>query len=62
MEDQLWALKSLHINAETINASSSKEHVKKIHDAMLDDASDLKLLYVTPEKLAKSKVLNLYLT
>jgi ATP-dependent DNA helicase Q1 len=56
MEDQLWSLKSLNINADTINASSSKEHVKKIHDAMLDADSDLKLLYVTPEKLAKSKM------
>ena len=56
MEDQLWTLKSLNINADTINASSPKEHVKKIHDAMLDTDSDLKLLYVTPEKLAKSKM------
>ena len=30
--------------------------MKKIHDAMLDADSDLKLLYVTPEKLAKSKM------
>ena len=56
MEDQLWSLKSLNINADTINASSSKEHVKRIHDAMCDNESDLKLLYVTPEKLAKSKM------
>jgi ATP-dependent DNA helicase Q1 len=56
MEDQLWILKSLNINADTLNGSSSKEHVKKIQSDMVDANSDLKLLYVTPEKLAKSKV------
>lgn len=56
MEDQLWLLKSLNINAETLNGSSSKDHVAKIHSEMLDKKSSLKILYVTPEKLAKSKI------
>jgi ATP-dependent DNA helicase Q1 len=56
MEDQLWMLKRLEIKAESINSSSTKEHVKYIHDQMIDPKSDLKLLYVTPERLAKSKM------
>lgn len=56
MEDQLWLLKSLNINAETLNSSSSKDQVKKIHSEMVDSKSSLKILYVTPEKLAKSKI------
>nr|QNH68105.1 ATP-dependent DNA helicase Q1 [Brachionus koreanus] len=56
MEDQLWLLKSLNINADTLNSTSSKDHVTKIHSQMLDNKSSLKILYVTPEKLAKSKI------
>jgi ATP-dependent DNA helicase Q1 len=60
IEDQLWLLKSLSgcssSVAECLNASSSKEHVKQVHEAMLNASSPLRLLYVTPEKLAKSKM------
>jgi ATP-dependent DNA helicase Q1 len=56
VEDQLWYLKSVGINADTLNASSSKDDVKRIHSDMCDMQSTLKLLYVTPEKLAKSKM------
>lgn len=56
VEDQLWILNSLNIKASTLNASSSKEDVKYIHQQMTDSKSDLKILYVTPEKLAKSKM------
>ncbi len=58
IEDQLWILKALNINAQTLNSASSKEHVKLVHDQMTskNNASDLSLLYVTPEKLAKSKM------
>ncbi|CAF0778106.1 unnamed protein product [Brachionus calyciflorus] len=56
MEDQLWMLKTLNINAETLNSSCSKEHVKYIQNEMVDKNSNLKILYVTPEKLAKSKI------
>ena len=56
MEDQLWILRSLGIRADTLNGSSTKEHVKLIQTEMVDPKSSLKLLYVTPEKLAKSKM------
>ena len=41
--------------AKLFNANTSKEDGKAIIAAMLDKKSPLKLLYVTPEKLAKSK-------
>ncbi|XP_034500564.1 ATP-dependent DNA helicase Q1 isoform X2 [Ailuropoda melanoleuca] len=56
MEDQLMVLKQLGISATTLNASSSKEHVKWVHAEMVNKSSKLKLIYVTPEKIAKSKM------
>ncbi|KAM8974320.1 ATP-dependent DNA helicase Q1 [Pelodytes ibericus] len=56
MEDQLMVLKRLGISATSLNASSSKEHVKWVHAEMIDKKSQLKLIYVTPEKIAKSKL------
>lgn len=55
MEDQLMALHDLKVAAEMLNASSSKEVVNSVHSAMTDAKASMKLLYVTPEKLAKSK-------
>lgn len=56
MEDQLMAVKRYGIEAAMLNASSSKDEVGRVHYAMTDKANDvLKLLYVTPEKIAKSK-------
>ncbi|XP_074660156.1 uncharacterized protein LOC141912708 isoform X2 [Tubulanus polymorphus] len=55
MEDQLMALENLGIYAALLNASSTKEEVKHVHDAMTNQSSNLKLLYVTPEKLKQSK-------
>ena len=55
MEDQLFALHKLAVSAKLLNASSAKEEVNSVHSAMTDKKADLKLLYVTPEKLAKSK-------
>ena len=55
MEDQLMFLKDLSINAELLNASSTKEHVNAVHNAMVDKKAGLKMLYVTPEKISKSK-------
>ena len=55
MEDQLMGLHRLRVNASLLNASSSREEVNSVHAAMTDKKSPLKLLYVTPEKLAKSK-------
>ena len=53
MEDQLWALDALGVNAAKLTAASSKEQVRQVHGDMLDAKSTLKLLYVTPEKIAK---------
>lgn len=55
MEDQLIALHRLGIKSEMLNASCSREKVNSVHAAMVDKKSGLKLLYVTPEKIAKSK-------
>ncbi|XP_078276096.1 ATP-dependent DNA helicase Q1 [Rhinoraja longicauda] len=56
MEDQLMVLEQLNIPSTMVNSNSTKEHVKWVHDEMLNKSSKLKLLYVTPEKIAKSKV------
>ncbi|CAI5786444.1 ATP-dependent DNA helicase Q1 [Podarcis lilfordi] len=56
MEDQLMMLEQLEVSATLLNASSSKEHVKWVHAEMLSRSSQLKLIYVTPEKIAKSKM------
>ncbi|XP_040343801.1 ATP-dependent DNA helicase Q1 [Herpailurus yagouaroundi] len=56
MEDQLMVLKQLGISATMLNASSPKEHVKWVHAEMVNKNSKLKLIYVTPEKIAKSKM------
>ncbi|XP_042326030.1 ATP-dependent DNA helicase Q1 isoform X2 [Sceloporus undulatus] len=56
MEDQLMMLEQLEVSATLLNASSSKEHVKWVHAEMLSHSSQLKLIYVTPEKIAKSKM------
>ncbi|XP_038624087.1 ATP-dependent DNA helicase Q1 [Tachyglossus aculeatus] len=56
MEDQLMTLEQLGISATLLNASSSKEQVKWVHAEMVSRAPRLKLLYVTPEKIAKSKL------
>ncbi|KAM9845800.1 ATP-dependent DNA helicase Q1 isoform 4-T4 [Aulostomus maculatus] len=57
MEDQIMSLKSLSVSAAMLNASSSKEHSKTIMAAMTDPMAPFKLVYVTPEKIAKSKLL-----
>nr|XP_033808154.1 ATP-dependent DNA helicase Q1 [Geotrypetes seraphini]XP_033808155.1 ATP-dependent DNA helicase Q1 [Geotrypetes seraphini]XP_033808156.1 ATP-dependent DNA helicase Q1 [Geotrypetes seraphini]XP_033808157.1 ATP-dependent DNA helicase Q1 [Geotrypetes seraphini]XP_033808158.1 ATP-dependent DNA helicase Q1 [Geotrypetes seraphini] len=57
MEDQIMVLEKFGVSAVSLNASSTKEHTKWVLDAMIDKASQLRLLYVTPEKIAKSKML-----
>ncbi|XP_069807331.1 ATP-dependent DNA helicase Q1 [Dendropsophus ebraccatus] len=56
MEDQLMVLQRLGVSATSLNAASSKEHVRWVHGEMTDRQSQLKLIYVTPEKIAKSKL------
>ena len=55
MEDQLMSLQEYNINACLLNAGCSKEHVNSVHNKMITKDSGLKILYVTPEKIAKSK-------
>ncbi|XP_054710692.1 LOW QUALITY PROTEIN: ATP-dependent DNA helicase Q1-like [Uloborus diversus] len=55
MEDQIMAMESLNVPAALLNANSSREHVNYVHSQMTEKKPSLKLLYVTPEKLAKSK-------
>ncbi|KAL4612694.1 ATP-dependent DNA helicase Q1-like [Arapaima gigas] len=57
MEDQLMYLKSISVSAVTLNASSNKEHAKWVLAAMTEKSTPFRLLYVTPEKIAKSKLL-----
>ncbi|XP_017281836.1 ATP-dependent DNA helicase Q1 isoform X2 [Kryptolebias marmoratus] len=57
MEDQIMYLKSTDVPAVMLNASSTKEHSKAVMEGMTDPKSPFKLLYVTPEKIAKSKLL-----
>jgi len=55
MQDQMMSLDQLGITSRTLNAHSSKDDVKTVHSMMISRPSTLKLLFVTPEKLAKSK-------
>ena len=55
IEDQLINLMGNGIEASFLNASSTKEDVNIVHSQMTDKSPLLKLLYVTPEKVAKSK-------
>ena len=55
MEDQLMSLKDYDIDACLLNAASSRDHVNTVHNRMITKGSGLKMLYVTPEKIAKSK-------
>uniref|UniRef100_H2Z5E0 ATP-dependent DNA helicase n=1 Tax=Ciona savignyi TaxID=51511 RepID=H2Z5E0_CIOSA len=55
MEDQLLGLRNLGIEARSLNASSTKEEVKHVHQSMTSQSPSFRLLYVTPEKISKSK-------
>ena len=55
MEDQVLAVKNLGIESAMLNASASREEVNRVHGLMTGVKTSLKLLYVTPEKLSKSK-------
>ncbi|XP_071950689.1 ATP-dependent DNA helicase Q1-like [Antedon mediterranea] len=55
MEDQVMALEALEVPVACLTASSTKEKTKWVHCQMTSGKPDIKLLYVTPEKLAKSK-------
>ncbi|XP_018333814.1 ATP-dependent DNA helicase Q1-like [Agrilus planipennis] len=57
IEDQIINLKKLGVSAETINSSTSKESKKNIYQYMAkNQGTVIKLIFVTPEWLAKSKM------
>ncbi|GIY16926.1 ATP-dependent DNA helicase Q1 [Caerostris extrusa] len=55
MEDQIMAMEALNLPATLLQGSSTREHVNNVHKEMTTKNPSFKLLYVTPEKLAKSK-------
>lgn len=55
MEDQVTQLDDLGIPSIVLNSTTSREDARLASNAMVDSNSYLKLIYVTPEKLAKSK-------
>ncbi|XP_012214750.1 ATP-dependent DNA helicase Q1-like [Linepithema humile] len=55
MEDQLHGLNRLNVKATMLCAKTDKEIVKMTMDALINKNSNLKLIYVTPEYMAKSK-------
>lgn len=61
IEDQVIALRKLGISAEALNSSSSKETKKRVYDYMGKGLGEVKLIYVTPEWVAKSKMFMSYL-
>ncbi|XP_063708364.1 ATP-dependent DNA helicase Q1-like [Culicoides brevitarsis] len=56
-EDQIWSLARLGIDARMLNSTTDKESSSTIHKLLSEKGSNcpMKLLYVTPERLAKSK-------
>lgn len=54
MEDQTMQLNQLGISAIVLNSTTSKADARLASLAMVDPNASLKLIYVTPEKLAKS--------
>lgn len=57
MEDQVTQLEEIGVPAVVLNSTTSKEDARRASQAMLDPNAPLKLIYVTPERLAKSKLL-----
>ncbi|KAJ6645586.1 ATP-dependent DNA helicase Q1 [Pseudolycoriella hygida] len=57
MEDQVWSLKNLGIEAEVLCSTTDRIQSNAILKMLSDnsDTSIMKLLYVTPERMAKSK-------
>ncbi len=56
MQDQLRSVEQLGIGSYMLNANSSRAHVNEVHSCMIDkNNQSLKLVYVTPEKVSKSK-------
>lgn len=55
IEDQLISLRQAGIHSAKLSSTSTKDEVKWVHQQMIMTNPELKLLYVTPEKISKSK-------
>ncbi|XP_053679189.1 ATP-dependent DNA helicase Q1-like [Anopheles nili] len=56
MEDQVWSLDKVKVKAQLMCSTTDKNTVSRIYKELSDkDKAILKLLYVTPERLSKSK-------
>jgi ATP-dependent DNA helicase Q1 len=55
MHDQIEAMRALGIGAATINSATPTAVARATMKELMRGASDIKLLYVSPEKIAKSK-------
>lgn len=60
IQDQVYHLEEAGVPAALLTAASTKEEVNQVQNAMApkkggQESSSFKLLYVTPEKIAKSK-------
>eukprot|EP00039_Didymoeca_costata_P005457 m.81788 g.81788 ORF g.81788 m.81788 type:complete len:632 (+) comp12829_c0_seq1:106-2001(+) len=55
MQDQLMSAKDLNIEARQLNSFSPKEEVTKVLQQLGEPNCPYNLLYVTPERIAKSK-------
>ncbi|XP_078158621.1 RECQ helicase L2 isoform X2 [Carex rostrata] len=55
IQDQVMGLKALGIPAHMLTSTTSKEDEKFIYKALDKGEGKLKILYVTPEKISKSK-------
>ncbi|CAF0934443.1 unnamed protein product [Rotaria sp. Silwood1] len=60
VEDQIYALRNLNIDARSLNTSTPRNEqteIMRILDGKNITDSTLKILYLTPEKIAKSKTI-----
>ncbi|CAN6893786.1 unnamed protein product [Brassica oleracea] len=55
IQDQVMGLTALGISAYMLTSTSGKENEKFVYKALEKGEDDLKILYVTPEKVSKSK-------
>ncbi|CAM6096594.1 unnamed protein product [Calypogeia fissa] len=55
IQDQVMGLTALDIPAGMLTSTTSKEEEKAIYSSLEKGDGDLRILYVTPEKIAKSK-------
>ncbi|XP_021889892.1 mediator of RNA polymerase II transcription subunit 34 isoform X4 [Carica papaya] len=55
IQDQVMGLAALGIPAHMLTSTTNKENEKFIYKALEKGEAELKLLYVTPEKISKSK-------